>query len=137
MTANLYKVVAARAGYCCEYCHAPEALFNHRFPVDHIMPRVFGGSDDLDNLALACHACNSHKYQKQMAFDPRRKKSSRLFNPRRDKWQTHFTWNHSKTRIIGRTAVGRAPVGALNLNSERQIEARILWQLLKKSRTGR
>ena len=35
---SLYDLVAARAGYRCEYCHAPEVLFNHRFPVDHIIP---------------------------------------------------------------------------------------------------
>lgn len=107
-------------------------MFNHRFPIDHIIPRVFGGSDAPDNLALACHACNSHKYQKQTAFDPRRKNPVRLFNPRRDKWKTHFAWNRSKTRIAGRTAIGRVTVVALDLNSERQIEARILWRLIEK-----
>jgi len=67
MTKSLYKNVAVRAGHRCEYCHAPEALFNHRFPVNHIIPRIFGGGDNIENLALACHACNGHKYQKQMA----------------------------------------------------------------------
>lgn len=137
MATNLYKTVAARAHHCCEYCHAPEAMCNHRFPIDHIIPRVFGGSDEPDNLALACHACNSHKYQKQTAFDPRQKKPVRLFNPRRDKWKTHFDWNRNRTRIVGRTAIGRATMAALELNSERQIEARIFWQLIEKSRAER
>lgn len=106
-------------------------MCNHRFPIDHIIPRVFGGSDEPDNLALACHACNSHKYQKQTAFDPRRKIPVRLYNPRRDRWQTHFNWNRNKTQIIGRTAVGRATITALKLNSERQLEARLLWRLLQ------
>lgn len=52
MSRNLYPDVAQRADHLCEYCHAPEVLFNSRFPVDHIIPRVFGGSDDLENLAL-------------------------------------------------------------------------------------
>jgi hypothetical protein len=128
MTTHLYSLVAARAGHRCEYCHAPEALFNHRFPVDHIFPRVFGGSDELNNLALACHACNGHKYQKQMALDTTRKKLFRLFNPRQDDGEKHFRWNQTKTRMIGITAIGRTTIEALQLNSERQIEARILWQ---------
>lgn len=132
MTERLYKTVAERAGHRCEYCHAPEALFNHRFPVDHIIPRVFGGSDDPENLALACHACNGHKYQKQMALDSIGKQLIRLFNPRQDKWEKHFLWNRTKTRIIGRTAIGRTTITALKLNIERQIEARILWQQLGK-----
>jgi len=132
MTTSLYDFVAARASHRCEYCHAPEALFNHRFPVDHITPRVFGGSDDLKNLALACHSCNSHKYQKQMVIDTTRKRLTRLFNPRRDKWERYFGWNSTKTRIIGRTAIGRTTIAALNMNSERQIEARILWQKIEK-----
>jgi len=129
---SLYYIVAARAGRRCEYCHAPEVLFNHRFPVDHIIPRVFGGSDELDNLALACQACNSHKYQKQTAMDTIRQKSFRLFNPRRDKWEKHFRWNSTRTRISGRTAIGRTTITALRLNDPRQIEARVLWQTLGK-----
>jgi hypothetical protein len=29
--------VAARAAHRCEYCHAPEALFNFPFEVEHII----------------------------------------------------------------------------------------------------
>jgi hypothetical protein len=56
MTESSYKIAAKRAGHRWEYCHAPEFLFNQRFPIDHIIPRIFGGSDNLENLALACHA---------------------------------------------------------------------------------
>jgi hypothetical protein len=52
----------------------------------------------------------------------------RLFNPRRDNWEKHFKWNSTKTRVIGLTAIGRATIAALQLNSARQIEARILWR---------
>ena len=43
-----------RAGHRCEYCQlrqddSPLALLH----VEHILPRFHGGSDDLDNLALA------------------------------------------------------------------------------------
>jgi hypothetical protein len=128
----LYEKVATRARRRCEYCRAPEAFFNHRFVVDHITPRVFGGSDELDNLALACHSCNGHKYQKQLVLEIGRRRFIRIFNPRRDRWGEHFRWNHNKTRIIGQTAIGRATIAALHLNDERQVEARILWILVAK-----
>jgi len=31
-----YAGVAERAGHRCEYCHAPEAIFNLPFEVEHI-----------------------------------------------------------------------------------------------------
>jgi hypothetical protein len=132
MATILYYLVAARAKHRCEFCHAPEAVFNHRFSIDHIIPRALGGSDNFDNLALACDACNGHKYQKQMAVDEARKKLVRLFNPRRDKWERHFHWNSTKTQIIGRTAIGRATINALKLNCKRQIVARALWRKIGK-----
>jgi hypothetical protein len=33
-----YPLVAERAGHRCEYCHAPEAIFNVPFKVDYIVP---------------------------------------------------------------------------------------------------
>ena len=34
----LYAPVAARAAHRCEYCRAPEVIFNFRFEVEHIIP---------------------------------------------------------------------------------------------------
>jgi hypothetical protein len=48
----LYPVVAERVVYRCKYCHAPEAVFNFPFEVEHIFPQAHGDSDDLENLAL-------------------------------------------------------------------------------------
>ncbi len=132
MPAGLYENVAARAKHRCEYCRAPEVFFNHRFVIDHIVPRVFGGSDELDNLALSCHSCNSHKYQKQLILDIAHKRLIRIFNPRRDRWGEHFRWHLNRTRLIGLTAIGRTTIEALQINNERQIEARILWVKINK-----
>jgi 5-methylcytosine-specific restriction endonuclease McrA len=51
-----YADVAARAGHRCEYCHAPEAIFNFPFEVEHIIPPNDGGADETNNLALACRS---------------------------------------------------------------------------------
>ena len=56
-----YPAIAERATYRCEYCHAPESIFNFPFEIEHIYPQARGGSDDLDNLALSCRACNLFK----------------------------------------------------------------------------
>jgi hypothetical protein len=52
----LYPQIAERAEHRCEYCRAPEAIFNFPFEVEHILPSTRGGVDEPFNLALACRA---------------------------------------------------------------------------------
>ncbi len=47
-----YAFVAKRAGHICEYCHAPEAVFNLRFEVEHIKPLSRGGNNSEENRFL-------------------------------------------------------------------------------------
>lgn len=56
-----YAEVAQRAAHRCEFCRAPEAIFNLPFEVEHVIPLSREGLDDAANLALACRACNLHK----------------------------------------------------------------------------
>jgi 5-methylcytosine-specific restriction endonuclease McrA len=56
-----YAPVAERSGHRREYCHAPEAIFNLPFEVEHIVPTSRDGADDESNLALACRACSLYK----------------------------------------------------------------------------
>jgi 5-methylcytosine-specific restriction endonuclease McrA len=47
-----------RAGRFCEYCQLHQADFDFlSFHVEHIIARQHGGSDDTDNLCLACSEC--------------------------------------------------------------------------------
>lgn len=39
------------------------------FHVDHIWPVSLGGTDDLDNLVLACRRCNLEKSNKILLWD--------------------------------------------------------------------
>ena len=41
-----YPFVAERAAHRCEYCRAPEAIFNFPFEVEHIIPLSRDGHDD-------------------------------------------------------------------------------------------
>jgi len=61
--------VLTQAGGVCEYCRYPEEFHSRRFAVDHIFPRVKGGTDDLTNLALSCRNCNERKQDATEAND--------------------------------------------------------------------
>jgi 5-methylcytosine-specific restriction endonuclease McrA len=126
---HLRSQVIARARWRCEYCRAPQAGSAYTFHLDHVLPRAKGGIAVLENLALACALCNGVKREKVTATDPRSGKVVRLFNPRTDRWEEHFRWNALRTRIAGRTAIGRATVVALRFNDPLQQETRRLWRL--------
>ncbi len=92
------------------------------FQIEHIIPRKHHGSDEIDNLALACFACNNHKGPNLSGLDPKTGEISRLFHPRRDKWEQHFQWDGA--RLIGRTPIGRSTVDVLAINLTYRYELR-------------
>src|SRR5690242_8933074 len=108
--------VAERAGHRCEYCRSPGEWTPDAFAVEQIIPRALGAGNDVENLALSCQGCNNHKFTAVEAIDPGSGAKVRLFHPRRDLWQDHFTWSADTTQIIGLTSVGRATVEKLRLN---------------------
>jgi len=61
-----YQRVYEGYGFKCAYCGIDgsnnfETWFTANFAVDHIKPRKRGGTDEPNNLALACHSCNLYK----------------------------------------------------------------------------
>ena len=125
-----YLQVASRAAHRCEYCLAPEVIYNLTFEVDHILPLALGGKSELANLALACRSCNLYKGKAVMALDSETNKIMPLFHPREDRWQEHFRIDEERYLFEGLTAKGKASINALNLNSQRQTSARKQWQRL-------
>ncbi len=126
------KLVRERAEYLCEYCHSSEEASAALFAIDHITPQSLGGSDDAENLALACQRCNGYRYNFTTGIDPQTQAIIPLFNPRQDKWADHFIWTADGLKIIGSTATGRGTCNRLDLNDERHNEgsiqkARRLW----------
>lgn len=116
------ELIRSRANYLCEYCHSPEQISATRFTVDHIVPQSLGGSDDLNNLALACRRCNERCYNFISGYDPVTKTIVPLFNPRSHQWKDHFIWSADTKSIVGKTPMGRATVSRLDLNDERYLE---------------
>ncbi|TQI72931.1 HNH endonuclease [Bosea sp. AK1] len=53
LTGQIYR----RDGYLCAYCKTVDG----QFEIDHIVPVTRGGSNDPDNLCVACKPCNSSK----------------------------------------------------------------------------
>jgi hypothetical protein len=124
--------VISRAQGRCEYCQSPAEYATETFAVEHITPISRGGTDELENLALACSGCNGHKYNKVEAADPVTGAMIPLFHPRRQKWVEHFGWSGDFTRIIGLTPIGRATIEAFQMNRRGLINIRKALYLLGK-----
>lgn len=125
MKASTRRLVRARAGQRCEYCRLHEndlPLFS--FHVEHIVAKKHRGSDEPDNLAWSCHHCNLAKSSNLSGRDPDTGRVYLLFNPRKQSWTRHFEWDGS--RIVGRTAGGRATIEVLNINASLRIDLRAL-----------
>ncbi len=115
--------VRERAQNACEYCHlhqddSPLAALH----IEHIIPRIHGGSDDTDNLALACIDCNLHKGTNLTGIDPETNELTELFHPRHQKWKEHFKWQG--IYLAGKTTTGRTTIRVLKINSEDQVALR-------------
>ena len=115
--------VRKRAQNTREYCRlhqddSPLAALH----IEHIVPKIHGGTDDPDNLALACIDCNLHKGTNLTGIDPQTNEVTELFHPRRQNWGDHFEWRG--IHLMGKTGVGRTTVRVLNMNSEDQIALR-------------
>ena len=119
------QLVRNRAGNCCEYCRLPATAGTVPFHVDHIKPVKHGGLDDTDNLCLACYKCNAHKGHDLVGFDPQTGELTRLYHPREQRWEEHFTIQ-ADMRIQGLTSQGRTTVRILQMNDEDRLENRQL-----------
>ena len=99
-----------------------QSLQGATFHIEHVRPSSRGGATVAGNLALACPGCNLHKADRVQAADPDTGRYAALLNPRRDRWAEHFAWD--SLRVLGRTAVGRATLAALDLNHPRRQQIR-------------
>ncbi len=123
MNAALARRVRTRAQQRCEYCQMAQEFYpTVPFPIDHILAKQHGGETIPNNLALACLHCNSHKGPNIAGLDPATKRLTRLFNPRRQKWDRHFFWRGP--RLHGLTQQGRATIDVLALNHPDLVEVR-------------
>ncbi len=124
MLPEVRQTVRSRASLHCEYCGLHEddsPVVSHQ--IEHIIPRKHGGTDDPENLALACIACNLYKGSNLSGIDGQTGLVTPLFHPRRDRWQDHFQFEGPQ--ITGLTATGRATIAVLRLNDPVHLRLRI------------
>ena len=116
--------VMERASGCCEYCRLPSSPKSLPFQIDHIIPKRHDGSNELNNLCLACVPCNLTKGAALAGIDSETNVLTPLYNPRVDVWTDNFKIN-DKWEIEGITAIGRVTVYVLRMNDKDSIEARV------------
>src|SRR3954447_2644281 len=108
ISAELRRLVTARADRLCEYCliHEDDTFFGCE--VDHIVSEKHGGPTEAANLALACLFCNRNKGSDIASLVPGTKQLVRFFNPRSDAWSEHFRLGRDGITIVPLTAIGEA-----------------------------
>ena len=121
--------IRANAGDRCGYCRSLQMYVLGILEIEHIIPKAKQGTDDEDNLWLACRLCNNYKGTQTDAIDLVTTKKVKLFNPRKQKWSKHFEWSDDGAQIIGITACGRATVIGLQLNNIISVTVRQQWIL--------
>lgn len=123
------RLIRQQAANCCEYCRASQDGRLVRFHVDHIIATKHGGSDIDNNLCLACPECNTYKGDNVAAIDPLTDNATRLFNPRQQTWDNHFSINSDAT-LSSLTPEGRVTIFVLRLNDEERVRQRMSELLL-------
>jgi HNH endonuclease len=112
--AGLRRRVVIRAGDRCEYCGLAQDSQEATFHIDHIVPRTAGGRTETNNLALACVSYSLRKEARRSGRDPQTGRTVPLFNPRLQRWASHFRWDGFM--VVGLTPTGRTTVASLRLN---------------------
>ena len=95
----------------CGYCQSLQKYVWGTLEIEHIIPKSKGGSNDQQNLWLACRPCNLYKSD----------------NPRTQQWREHFSWADDGIYILGLTSCGRATVKALQMNNPCMVTVRHAW----------
>jgi hypothetical protein len=122
------QIAASDKGRCC-YCLTTEVNSGISMTCDHIKPCSKDGETTFENLCLACRSCNEFKADSTEAIDPLNGETTRLFNPRMQRWSDHFSWSSDATRIEGLTTIGRATIVCLRMNNQVIVVARRRWTI--------
>ena len=97
---------------------------NSPFTSSILLRNNTGGTHSEENLALACCWCNARKGPNLSGLDPDTGALTRLFHPRRDRWEEHF--RREGARIDGSTDIGRTTAWLLQFNEADHLAQREL-----------
>jgi hypothetical protein len=128
VSAELRRLVVARAGGLCEYCLIAEEDTFYGCQVDHIISEKHGGPTHEDNLSFACMFCNQAKGSDVGSIHWETGQFVRFFNPRSDRWGDHFTLVGTKIECV--TVIGAVTARILGFNTaERLLERQTLQDM--------
>jgi len=130
LSVTLRRAVVARAEHCCEYCGLSDEATLAPHEPDHVIGEQHGGETALDNLAYACFRCNRFKGPNIATRDPQTAAVVVLFNPRAERWSTHFAL--AGAEIVPLMPVGRGTAFLLRVNDEQRVLLRA--ELLRQGR---
>jgi HNH endonuclease len=111
------EIVRRLYRYTCGYCGITETDVGSEMTVDHFMPRIAGGGDDLDNLVYACWKCNQLKHD------------FCILHPLLDDISIHLHPNEQTGLIDAITETGRFHVATIRLNRPQLVKYRLGQQL--------
>lgn len=121
MLQALRTLVWERARGRCEYCQMHQNDYEYQtFHVEHIISKQHGGTDNPENLCLACSECNWAKGTNLVGL--LNGKIVPLFHPRRQIWKRHFVWE--MTTLVGKTLSGKVTIRVLNMNNPQRLMLR-------------
>jgi hypothetical protein len=126
VSTKLRQKIAEQAKNRCGYCLGEQRYIFAPLEIDHLLPTAKGGTDDEENLWLACPLYNAYKGTQTHGVDPITKRKVSLFNTRKQGWKRHFKIVNG-VKIEGKTAIGRATVIALQMNNRLAITVRQNW----------
>lgn len=119
--------MSSRAKHQCEYCQTQERVVGMPLEIEHIIPKIVGGSSNGENLCLACPFCNRHKGIRINGIDEKTGDTAPLFHPRQQEWQEHFYWEQDGLYLVGLTPSGRVTVAILQMNNPFVVRSRRVW----------
>ncbi|GAB4456834.1 MAG: hypothetical protein OHK0029_15420 [Armatimonadaceae bacterium] len=124
ISASLRRTVRTLYGFACGYCGVSETEVGAFLTIDHYISRDAGGSDEVDNLVYACHACNLHKAATGNSQDPA------VLHPLRTDMTLHIRSLPDGT-LDGITPEGNRHIETLHLNRPPMVERRKLRRLIQ------
>jgi len=124
ISAELRRTVRTLYAFACGYCGVTETEVGSQLTLDHFQPQDAGGSDDIDNLVYACHACNLHKSNAWNPLNPP------ILHPLRTEMRLHLQPLPDGT-LQGLTPEGIRHIEALHLNRAPMLERRKMRRFLE------
>ncbi len=123
ISAEVRRTVRTLYGFSCGYCGVTESEVGSYLTMDHFQPLYLGGSDDINNLIYACHACNLYKSSAGNLLAPP------VLHPHKIEMNLHIIAQPDGI-LKGLTPEGLQHIEILHLNRPPLIQRRKLRQLI-------